>query len=278
MREFRKKQAKMKKIMNALIIFSAVVLFIYIGAKPIVAENLGSMVNLICSYFCDALVIACMIVLFCYFSKYSKSDKFLERIEYELSDAGYYFTAREEDNIIDYINAVVDDLRKSGFAVDEKVEVDDFEFSARGMRKNEFFYAVSEDTIDKNDVIAYLDSAIYDVTAVNIKRKGNGVVLFVAENVDEDAISLSKMITPIGNKEQIKFAVAIVDVSEKKCYFLGNKPTKCQQMIANYAMNCEVPLKAQYIGQERLKCQDDLEEHMKSFNIKDYKDGTFYAH
>ncbi len=278
MREFRKKQAKMKKIMNALIIFSAVVLFIYIGAKPILADNFGSTVNLICSYFCDGLVIACMVVLFCYFSKYSKSDKFLERIEYELSDVGYYYTAREENDIIDYTKAVVDDLRQSGFTVNEKVEIDDFEFSARGMKKNEFFYIVSDDTIDKNDIIAYLDSAIYDITAVNIKRKGNGVILFVAENVEEDAISLSKMITPLGNKEQIKFAVAIVNVSDKKCYFLGNKPTKCQQMIANYAMNCEVPIKEQYIGQERLKFQDELEEHMKSFSIKDYKNGTFYAH
>jgi hypothetical protein len=43
-------------------------------------------------------------------------------------------------------------------------------------------------------------------------------------------------------------------------------------------MNCEVPIDDKYKGESRLPFQDDLEEHMKSFNLKDFKDGTFYAH
>ena len=49
-------------------------------------------------------------------------------------------------------------------------------------------------------------------------------------------------------------------------------------MIANYAMNVEVPIKDEFKGKEQLPFQAELEEHMKEFNIKDFKAGAFYAH
>jgi hypothetical protein len=49
-------------------------------------------------------------------------------------------------------------------------------------------------------------------------------------------------------------------------------------MIANYVMNCEVPIKDKFKADEQLNFQFELEEHMKDFNIKDFKNGTFYAH
>ena len=49
-------------------------------------------------------------------------------------------------------------------------------------------------------------------------------------------------------------------------------------MIANYAMNCNIPIDEKYIGTEKLPFQSELAEHMKDFNLKDFKDGTFYAH
>jgi hypothetical protein len=46
-------------------------------------------------------------------------------------------------------------------------------------------------------------------------------------------------------------------------------------MIANYVMNCEVPIKDEFKGNEKLKFQFELEEKMKHFDIHDFKNGTF---
>lgn len=273
--EFRKKQARLKKIMNILVILTAVYIFVFIGVEPLIADKTAVSV---CTYVCDGLVIVCMLVLFSYFSKYSKSDSFLESVEYELSDAGCYLTSRSENNTDAYYSAVKNDLQSDNFSISENVTVNDFEFDAVCKKGKSWFYIVKDDSVDKNDILAYTDSAVYDVTAVDIKRRGNGVVLFICDKAEDSAVALSKMITPLGKKEQIKFATAIVEISTKRVYFLGNKQTKCQQMIANFVMNCEVPIKEQYIVHEKLPFQYELEEHMKDFNIKDYKNGTFYAH
>lgn len=278
MREFRKKQKRLKKIMNTVVIITAVYLFLYIGAEPIMAKSLGATVTMVIAYISDFLVVACMAVLFLYFSKYGKSDKFLESVEDELADTGYYFTARQEKDIDSYYSVVVENLRLNNFSVDEKVVVDDFEFTARATKGKSIIYILKEDEVDKNDLIAYQESAIYDVTSINVKRKADVVMLYICNTADDGAVSLSKMITPLGRKEQIKIANAVVEVSTSRCYFLGNKATKCQQLIANYAMNVALPIDDKYKGKEKLKFQDELEEHMKDFNIKDFKDGTFYAH
>ena len=278
MREFRKKQKRLKKIMNSVVIVTAVYLFVYIGVEPVLAKSLGATVTMIAAYLSDILVVASMAVLFLYFSKYGKSDKFLESVENELSDTGYYFTARQEKDIDSYYNAVVENLRLNSFSVDEKVVVDDFEFTARATKGKSVIYILKEDEVDKNDLIAYQESAIYDLTSINLKRKADVVMLYICDRADDGAVSLSKMITPLGRKEQIKIANAVVEASTSRCYFLGNKATKCQQLIANYAMNVEVPIKDEFKGKEQLPFQAELEEHMKEFNIKDFKSGTFYAH
>lgn len=278
MREFRKKQKRLKKIMNSVVIVTAVYLFVYIGVEPVMAKSLGATMTMIAAYLSDFLVVASMAVLFLYFSKYGKSDKFLEAVENELSDTGYYFTARQEKDIDSYYNAVVENLRLNSFSVYEKVVVDDFEFTARATKGKSVIYILKEDEVDKNDLIAYQESAIYDLTSINLKRKADVVMLYICDRADDGAVSLSKMITPLGRKEQIKIANAVVEVSSSHCYFLGNKATKCQQLIANYAMNVEVPIKDEFKGKEQLPFQAELEEHMKEFNIKDFKAGTFYAH
>ncbi|MDE6155531.1 MAG: hypothetical protein K2F67_03740, partial [Eubacterium sp.] len=77
---------------------------------------------------------------------------------------------------------------------------------------------------------------------------------------------------------KINIALAICELSSRRVYFLGTEKTKCQQLISNYVMNCDLPIKEQYIGKERLPFQNELEEKMKSFNIKDFKNGNFTAH
>lgn len=277
MKEFRKKQKRLYAFMKALIIVAAVCIFIFIGIKPAVAQ-VSTVAVMVCNYTCDFLILSAMAVLFIYYSKYGKSDAFLTSVENELSDAGYYLTSRAENTQNDYVNAVILDLQNCGYSVNRNVEINELEFDFKAESRKEFFYCIKTDNADKNDILAYLDSVIYDITVKSLKRKGNAVICFVTDKAEDEAIALSKMITPLGKKEQIKIAVAVCELSSRRVYFLGNIKTKCQQMIANFVMNCDVPIKEQYIGKERLPFQVELEEHMKSFNIKDFKSGNFYAH
>ena len=47
-------------------------------------------------------------------------------------------------------------------------------------------------------------------------------------------------------------------------------------MIANYVMNCEIPIKDDFIVKDKLPYQARLEEKMKEFNLKDFNNGSFY--
>lgn len=277
MREFRKKQKRLYNAMKAMVIIAAVLLFSYIGAEPYIRAA-SSIAATVCSYVCDFSVIAVLVLLFTYYSKYSKTDAFLTSIENEIEDTGYYFTSRTETEIKEYSNAVRDDLKKCGYSVNENFEVNELDFDFCAYKSREFFYGVCVNNIDRNDVLAYLDSAIYDITVQNLKRKGSGVICFFTDNAEDSAVAMSKMMTYLGKKNQIKIALAICETDSKRVYFLGNVKTKCQQMIANFAMNCDVPLKEQFVGKEKLPFQQELEEKMKSFNLKDFKNGNFTVH
>lgn len=277
MREFRKKQKRLYKIMKPLVIISAIFIFAYIGVEPFVASwnNVAAMVL---SYVCDILVVINMIIIFTYYSKYGKSDSFLSVIEYELADNGFYYTAREEQDEQAFVESLKKDFISDGYKTDTDVEINEFDFEVTAMKKKEFFYVANIKELSRNDILAYLDSVITDITVINLKKSGNAVLCFVTDNAEEDAIALSKMITPLGKKEKIKIALCIVEPNSKKCYFLGNMLSKCQQMVANYILRCDIPISDKYKGDKRLPFQDRLEERMKDFNIKDFKNGTFYAH
>lgn len=277
MREFRKKQKRLYKILKILVVFCAVYLFVFIGVKPILADY-SQTIALICSYVADGLVIGTLVFLFCYYSKYSKCDSFLTSVENEISDAGYYLTSREPREIDLFAEEICNDLKSCGYSVSRNIEIDEFEFYAKAVKRKELFYIVNCDNIDKNDVVAYLDSVIYDITAVSLKKRGTAVVCFVTEKADDKAIGLSKMITQLDKKGHLNVAIAIAEMSTSRVYFLGNQKTKSQQMIANFVMNCDLPIKDKYIGKETLPFQYELEERMKAFNLKDYNSGNFFAH
>ncbi len=277
MRELRKKQARLYKIMKGFLIAAAVVIVVYIGAEPYVAKA-SQTAAIVMNYVCDALVLGAMFVIFAYYNKYGKSDAFLTRVEHEIDDAGYYLTAREEKTTEQYVDAMFNDLKSCGFAMDKNIEIDDFEFDIRAYKKKEFFYAVQVEALNRDDVLAYSDVAVNDLTVQKLKRKGDCVICFVTDKADDSAIAISKVITPFGRKEQLKVSYAIAEVQTGRVYFLGNMATKLQQMTANYVMNCDVPIKDEYVGKERLPFQDELEERMKSFTIAEFRNGTFYTH
>ncbi|MCH5320402.1 MAG: hypothetical protein J1E36_01470 [Eubacterium sp.] len=277
MREFRKKQKRLYALLKTSVIISAVFLLVYIGVQPYVAK-LSDLAAVICNYICDFLVIGVLVLVFMYYSKYGKCDSFLSSVENEISDAGYYLTSRSEKERSEYISSMYDDLQCCKYSMSKNIEITEFDFEFKALKKKEFFYAASIDNVDRNDVLAYLDSVIYDITVQNIFRKGDAVLCIVTDKAQDDAIALSKMVTPLGKKEQLKIAIAICEISSGRVYFLGNVKTKCQQMIANFVMNCDLPIKEQYIGKERLPFQDELEDRMKSFNIKDFKAGNFTVH
>lgn len=277
MNEIRKKQKKLYKIMKALVIFGAAFIFIFIGLQPTI-KAYNQLLATVLMYVCDAVVIAVLVFLFSYYSKYGKCDSIMTAIENEINDNGYYLTSRKERENNSYINAVYQDLKNCGYSMNKDVEIADFDFSFKAMKKKEYFYCADVDGLDKNDVLAYLDTVITDVTVNSLKRKGNGVLCLITDKAEDDAISLSKMITPLGKKEQLKIAIAICELSTGRVYFLGNTETKCQQMIANFVMNCDVPIKEQYICRDKLPFQLDLAEKVKELTLKDIKSDYFSVH
>lgn len=261
--------------MKVLVIFTAIFIFAYIGAYPYVldySKELAVGIN----YFCDIDVVICLVIIFAYYSRYGKSDYFLSSIEDEINDAGYYFTARESNTCVEYVNEIFNDLSENKFTASKNVSCNDFSFDIRAYKKHDYFYTVAIDDLDKNDILAYLDEAINDITVKNLKRKGNAVLCFVTNNAEDDAVALSKMITPLGRKMQLKIALAIVEPQSKRVYFQGYKDTRCKKLIANYIMNCNIPIKEKYICKEKLQFQYDIEKKMENFNIKDFKNGDFY--
>ena len=277
MREFRKKQKRLFNIMRAVVIFGAVYIFVFIGVEPYIAQ-ISSVADMILRTFADLTVVAVLVLIFMYYTQYSKSDSFLNYIEHEISDAGYYLTARNENTSKDYCDAVFDDLKSCGFSVDKKLEISELDFDFRAYKVKEFIYCAVIEDLDRNDVLAYLDTVFDDITVHNLKRRGNAVMLFISDNPQESAIALSKAVTTFGKKDQIKLVCAIVNPDNRHIYFLGNLPSKCQQLIVNHIMNCELPIKDKYICSEKLNFQFELEEKMKEFNITDFKNGNFFAH
>lgn len=277
MREFRKKQKKLFKIMKALIIFTAVFILVYIGIKP-TAENLNAQLALALNYITQILIILNLPIVFLYYSRYGKCDSFLERTECEISDYAYYFTSYDKMNENEFISTIRNELTANAFAVSQNTEISDLDFDICAVKKKEYFYVCNVSSVSRDDVLAYLDAVITDITVHKLKRAGNAVLCFVTDHAQEDGVALSKMITPLGKKEQLKIAVVIAEPETKKCYFLGNMETKCQQMILKYVLKSSSPIPDALKGERHMKFQDDIEEKMKSFNIKDFRDGTFYSH
>lgn len=277
MREFRKKQKRLFKIMKSLIVFTVVYILVFIGVTPTV-QNYSNQLFVILNYASQVLALLALCIIFLYYSRYGKSNSFLERIEMELDDYAYYYTAVTAKNEQEFINHLADELKHNGFNITQNTEISEFDFNICAEKRNEFFYAINISSVSRNDVLAYLDTVITDITVHKIKRKGNTVICFVTDKAEDDAVAISKMITPLGKKEQLKIAFCIVEPETKKCYFLGNMETKCQQMILKYVLNSSSPIPDNLKGERHMAFQDELEERMKSFNIKDFKDGTFYSH
>lgn len=277
MREFRKKQKRLFKIMKGMIGFTVAYILIFIGVTPTV-QSYSNQLFIILNYGGQVLALLALCIIFLYYSRYGKSNSFLERTEREIDDYAYYYTSVTANNERDFINHLTDEFKHNGYNIAQNTEISEFDFDICAEKKNEFFYAANISKVSRNDVLAYLDTVITDITVHKIKRKGNAVMCFVTDKAEDDAVAISKMITPLGKKEQLKIALCIVEPETKKCYFLGNMETKCQQMILKYVMNSSSPISDNLKGERHMAFQDELEERMKAFNIKDFKDGTFYLH
>lgn len=277
MTKIRKNQKKLYIISKSLIIITAIFLIVFIGIKPII-DDYSAKLSVSLSYAGDLLVIVSLIFLFIYYSRYGKIDALLTGIENEINDSGFYISSRECKDNDEYINIMSEDLKSCGYSVNKNIEVNELDFDVKAVKKREIFYIINTDELDRNDILAYLDTVIYDITAINLKRSASIVLCFVTDKACDDAIALSKMITPIGKKARIKIALAIAEVSTSRVYFLGNQPTKQCRMIANFVMNCDIPIKDKYISKERLPYQQELEYKAESLDLKDFRNENFFVH
>lgn len=277
MKEIRKKQKKLYTAMKIIVSVTLVYIVVYIGIQPYAAEW-GRTLSIVLSYLSDVLIVVSLAIALIYYSRYGKTNAFLTRIEHEIKDCGYYKINGTVSNQEDYLNSLFDKLKNDGFAIESNVEYDGLEFSYVAMKRKEFFYVCDIDDLSKDDVLAYLDSTVNDLTVRRLKRAGNCLIVFITDNAQDEAVALSKMICTFGKKEQLKIAIAIAEPETLKCYFLGNMQTKTQAMTAEYLMNTHVPIPDELKHKEVLEFQKELEKHMEEFTIKSYLDGTFYAH
>jgi len=275
MDDFLKKQKLFKLMQNVSLTVTAVIIFIYIGAEPYIEDAFGNTLPLQLVLF--ALVLFSAGLLFLYQSKYSKAADFIEDIMYEVNDCGYYLNARKECTTEEFINSVSKDLKENGFKTELNSEVNSLNFDVSAFKGIEFVYIVNTDNVDKNDVVVYSDSALYDVMQNKMKSKGSCVLVFVCNKADESAIALSKAISrTFSGKRVLKTGIAVAELSTNRVYFRGNEPSVIQKLVANYVMNCEIPIKERFKGNERLNFQYELENKLKSFNLNDFNSGKFF--
>lgn len=277
MKEIRKKQKRLYTAMKIIVAVTLVYIVVYIGIQPYTAEW-GSTVSVILSYLSDGLIVVSLAVALIYYSRYGKTNAFLTRIEHEINDCGYYMINADSSNQEACLNSLFDKLKNDGYAIESNVDDDGLEFTYVALKRKEFFYVCDIDDLSKDDVLAYLDSTVNDLTVRRLKRAGNCVIVFITDKAQDGAIALSKMICTFGKKDQLKIAIAIAEPETRKCYFLGNMQTKTQAMTAEYIMNTRVPIPDELKHKEVLEFQKELEKHMEEFTIKSYLDGTFYAH
>lgn len=263
--------------MKIIVAVTLIYIVVYIGVQPYIAA-LGGTAAVLFSYLSDGLILASLVIALVYYSKYGKTNAFLNRIEHEIKDCGYYKTDGLPSDPEKYMESLFEKLKSNGYAVDSNVEYDGLEFSYTAFKRKEFFYVCGVDDLSKDDVLAYLDCVVNDLTVRRLKRAGNCLLVFVTDKAQDGAVALSKMVCTFGKKEQLKIALAIVEPENEKCYFLGNMQTKTQQMAAQYLMNCSVPIPEKLKHNEILPFQKELEKHMEDFTVKSYLDGSFYAH
>lgn len=266
--DVRTKQKRLKKLMNFSVIFGVLYNLFYIGAKPAI-EAYSTTAALVFRYLCDIIIIAVLILVFTYYTKYGKCDVILNNIADEISDCGSYYINSEPVETEEYISIIADRLSGSAFSLKKDFELDELDFACYADKRLEFVYCASVEKLDRNDIIAYLDCVVNDITYHTLKRKGNGVLLFVTDEADESAIALSKLIVSLGRKSQIRLAVAVAEPLNRKLYYLGNQQSKCQQLIANYAQFTELPISDELKSKDKLEFQIRLEEKIKTATISD---------
>lgn len=153
MREFRKKQKRLFKLMKSLIIFTVIYILIYIGIEPTV-QNYSAELAVILNYVSQILIILNLPVIFIYYSRYGKCDSFLERTEYEISDYAYYFVSYDEMAESEYVSILGDNFKNNGYSISQNIEIDEFDFDITASKKKEFFYVCSVKSVSRNDVLA----------------------------------------------------------------------------------------------------------------------------
>lgn len=257
-----------KKLTRVLLIAMVVFILVFIGIEPALIRHYGNI-----SYFHIALyfiVLLALSALLFYESKYKKIENCHEKMQYVLSDAGYYYTARSEKEPKAFADAIIQDATECGYRVSYHKEAAELEFYAVLQHKKDLMYLVTLEETDKNDMLAYLDSALHDISAVQLQRTGNAVVLFICNHAAEEAVALSKKRTDIQTARHawLHLAYAICEVPESKVYFLGNKADRCRWLITHFAMHCEVPVPKSYMASQLLPFQEKLTDELAQADEK----------
>lgn len=67
------------------------------------------------------------------------------------------------------------------------------------------------DSLSRDDVLAYLDVVVNDLTVRNLKRSGNCIICFVTDEAEDGAVALSKMVCTFGKKSSLKLLLPLLN-------------------------------------------------------------------
>ena len=168
-------------------------------------------------------------------------------------------------------------MKSYGFKTQENIYTNELQFDFTAVKGVEYVYCVKLDTVNRNDIIAYLDASERDIMADKLRRKGECAVFFICNRADEGAKALSKSFTKIfvSRYNMIFISPVIIEVDTKRVYFLGNRISRTQKIVSRFALDCEVPIDKKLIGNERLEFQKKLEKDMDNFSLSDFRKGNY---
>ena len=274
MKKFSHQLQLLKLVRNAFIGIDAVMIVAYIAFEATINNRLQNPIVYQIILFVSLLIT--VVYLLFYEWRYGDAERYLKDAQCQISDAGYYYTARKQESPGGYANAVREDMASSGYRISDKVQCGDLSFEYTGTKPFEFFYAATFDTVGRKDIAAYMLAAADDLSRERLKQKGECVVLFVCNTAEKGAIAVSKQFTRLqfSRRKAITVYPIIVELSTRQVYFLGNKICRAQKMAVNYVLNCDLPLKPEYIGKEKLPFQNELAEKLASFDFKAFKDAN----
>lgn len=266
MHEFLQKKKIIDWVFKGLVVFTLAFMLV----TPLFGDWFRSNMRLY-SDISTILILATVAVTF-FFSRFKKAGLFVSRIHAEIMDCGCYIPRLSTSDMKEYETAVYNRLGEDFFTLNSNVQLSEREFSFQAVKKRETLYFTKCKKLTAEELFAYSDAVSTAAAAANVRQKQTIILCIAAEQIDEEAISYSKMTTVLG---KIEIIPVLVDLRASRAYFFNDGSKKLNFVYKNVLGYPEgiIPEECKQTGQ--LPFQKELERKMLLFDIKDYREGRF---